>query len=102
MRDHALLGRRRELLVAQPPADRLADYGPHLLVGERLRAGQLQPSAPAGHQVVTVQRVGDDLGQVPFVDQRFGEVGVGVADDVPGADLGAPRPQGVGGEGAGP
>jgi hypothetical protein len=46
VRDHALLGRRRELLVAQPPADRLADHGPHLLVGERLRAGQLQPSAP--------------------------------------------------------
>src|SRR5215218_2163462 len=88
--DHALLGHlRRELLVAQRPAEHLTDRGDQLLVGERLRAGQLPPSAPAGHQRVAAQRVGDDLGQVPFMDQRLGEAGVGVADDVTGAELGA-------------
>src|SRR5215216_5323921 len=101
--DHALLGYlRRDLLVAQRPAEHLTDRCDQLLVAERLRAGQLQPSTPSGHQRVAAQRAGDDLGQVPFVDQRFGEVGVGVADDVIGADLGAPRPQGVGGKRAGP
>src|SRR4029450_1963469 len=75
--DHALLGHlRRELLVAQRSVEHLADGGDQLLVGEGLRAGQLQPSAPSGHQVVAVQRVGDDLGQVPFVDQGLGGAGV--------------------------
>ena len=103
MLDHVLPDHlRRELLVAQAPTEHLAEDGHQLLVGERLRAGQLQPSTPSGHRRVAAQRAGDDLGQVLFVDQRFGEVGVGVADDVIGADLGAPRPQGVHGERAGP
>jgi hypothetical protein len=40
--DHALLDRLRwDLLVAQRPAEHLTDGGDQLLVGERLRAGQL-------------------------------------------------------------
>ena len=103
MLDHVLPDHlRRELLVAQAPTEHLAEDGHQLLVGERLRASQLQPSAPSGLEVVAAQRVGGDRGQVPFVDQRLGEAGVGVADDVARADLGAPGPQGVGREGAGP
>ena len=42
VRDHALPGGLwRDLLVAQRPADLLADDGDHLLVGKGLRPGQL-------------------------------------------------------------
>src|SRR5215207_8097706 len=98
--DHALLDRlRRDLLITRRPADHVADDGDHLLVGEGLRARQLEPSA---NQFIGEQRAGAHPGHIPFVDRRFGEGRVQAANDVTGADLGAPREEGVGGEGVGP
>jgi hypothetical protein len=85
--DHAVLGRLRpDPLVAQRPADHVADGGDHLLMGVGLKAGQHGTSA---HQLIGEQRAGADLGQIPFVDRRFGEGRVRDANDVTGADLGA-------------
>jgi hypothetical protein len=54
--DHPLLGHLgRNLLVALRPADHVADGGDHLLVGEGLRAGQLDPAA---YQLIGEQRAG--------------------------------------------
>jgi hypothetical protein len=57
--------------------------------------GQLQPSA---RQLIGEQRAGADPGQIPFVNRLFGEGRVRAAHDVTGADLGAPRVEGVDGE----
>jgi hypothetical protein len=73
------------LLKASPTGTTGRRDGDHLLLGERLRAGQIQPLA---HQLIGEQRAGTDPGQIPFVDQRFGESRVRTANDVTGADFG--------------
>jgi hypothetical protein len=70
-------------------------------VGEGLRAGELQSSAPSAYQLIGEQRAGGDPGQIPFMDRRFGEGCVRALEDVASADLGVPRAEGVDGEGAG-
>lgn len=75
--------------------EHLAERSDHLLLGERMRPGQVQPRAGGD---VAQERAGGDGGDVAFVDRRRRGLGVGAVHDVAPADRGPPQAQRVGGE----